>query len=206
MLTTCDKNRLTNRERLELFLPVCQALQHAHQKGIIHRDIKPSNVLVSVQDGIPVPKVIDFGVAKAINQKLVEQTLFTEHGLLIGTPEYMSPEQAGLSGEEIDTTSDIYSLGIVLYELLVGVLPFDPKVLRQAGYEEMRRIVREEETPRPTVRLHSLGPEADDIATRRRTTSDGLKKQLRGDLAWITMKAMEKDRKSPLRFSPPISR
>jgi serine/threonine protein kinase len=132
-------------------------VQHAHQKGIIHRDIKPSNVLVSVQDGVPVPKVIDFGVAKAINQKLIEGSFLTEHGVLVGTPEYMSPEQAEPDGLNVDTTSDIYSLGILLYELLVGVLPFDPKVLRRAGYSEMRRIIREEETPRPTARLDSLG-------------------------------------------------
>jgi serine/threonine-protein kinase len=155
----CDRHRLTNRERLELFLPVCHAVQHAHQKGIIHRDIKPSNVLVSVKDGVPVLKVIDFGVAKASNQKLVEETFFTEHGIIVGTPEYMSPEQAELNGLDVDTTSDIYSLGILLYELLVGVLPFDPKVLRKAGYEEMRRIIREEETPRPTARLEGLQSE-----------------------------------------------
>jgi serine/threonine protein kinase len=190
----CDQNRLTNRERLELFLPVCQAVQHAHQKGIIHRDIKPSNVLVSVQDGIAVPKVIDFGVAKAISQKLIKQTFFTEYGMLIGTPEYMSPEQADPNGAEVDTTTDIYSLGALLYELLVGVLPFDPKLLRKAGYEEMRRIIREEETPRPTARLESLGAEASEIATRHRTTPEGLKKQLRGELHWITLKAMDKDR------------
>jgi serine/threonine protein kinase len=153
----CDQNRLTNRERLELFLSVCLAVQHAHQKGIIHRDIKPSNVLVSVQDGAPVPKVIDFGVAKAINQKLVEKTFFTEHGALIGTPEYMSPEQADMNGVDVDTTSDIYSLGILMYELLVGVLPFDSKVLRKAGYDEMRRIIRDEDTPRPTVRCTTSG-------------------------------------------------
>jgi WD40 repeat protein/serine/threonine protein kinase len=190
----CDRNQMTNRERLELFIAVCQAVQHAHQKGIIHRDIKPSNVLVSVQDGVPVPKVIDFGVAKAINQKLIEGSFFTEHGVLVGTPEYMSPEQAEPDGLNVDTTSDIYSLGILLYELLAGVLPFDPKVLRRAGYSEMLRIIREEETPRPTARLDSLGAEVTEIATRRNTTPEGLKKQLRGDLDWITLKAMEKDR------------
>jgi WD40 repeat protein/serine/threonine protein kinase len=191
----CDQSRLSSRERLELFLPVCQAAQHAHQKGIIHRDLKPSNVLVSVQDGVPVPKVIDFGVAKAINQKLIEQTFFTEHGMLIGTPEYMSPEQADLNGLDVDTTSDIYSLGILMYELLVGVLPFDPKVLRRAGYDEMRRIIREEETPRPTARLDSLGAEIAEVAIRRKTTPEGLKKQLRGELDWITRRATEKDRR-----------
>jgi serine/threonine protein kinase len=191
----CDRNRLTNRERLDLFLAVCHAVQHAHQKGIIHRDLKPSNVLVSVPDGVAVPKIIDFGVAKAVNQKLIEETFFTEHGMLIGTPEYMSPEQAALDGQDVDTTSDIYSLGVVLYELLVGVLPFDPKALRKAGYDEMRRIIREEETPRPTARLHSLGAQATDIAALHQTTAEGLKRQLRGDLDWITLKAMDKDRR-----------
>jgi serine/threonine protein kinase len=190
----CDQNCLTNRERLELMLPVCRAVQHAHQKGIIHRDIKPSNVLVSVQDGRPVPKVIDFGVAKAVNQKLIEKTLFTEHGVLIGTPEYMSPEQADANGADVDTTTDIYSLGTLLYELLVGALPFDPKDLRKAGYDEMRRIIREEETPQPTARLDSLGTQVNDIATRHRTTPEGLRKQLRGELNWITARAMEKER------------
>ena len=190
----CDQNCLTNRERLELMLPVCRAVQHAHQKGIIHRDMKPSNVLVSVQDGTPVPKVIDFGVAKAVNQKIIEKTLFTEHGVLIGTPEYMSPEQADANGADVDTTTDIYSLGILLYELLVGALPFDPKVLRKAGYGEMRRIIREEETPRPTARLDSLGAQVNGIATRHGTTPEGLKKQLRGEPDWITARAMEKER------------
>jgi hypothetical protein len=190
----CDQKRLTNHERLELFLPVCQAVQHAHQKGIIHRDIKPSNVLVSMQDGVAVPKVIDFGVAKAINQRLIEQTSFTEHGVLVGTPEYMSPEQADLNSLDVDTTSDIYSLGILLYELLVGVLPFDPKVMRRAGYDEMRRIIREEKTPRLTARLQSLGAQATEIATRRRTTPGGMRRQLRRELDWITLKAIEKDR------------
>ena len=156
-----DQNRLSNTERMELFMSVCRAIQHAHQKGVIHRDIKPSNVLVSIQDGKPTPKVIDFGVAKATNQSLAVQTFFTEQGLLIGTPEYMSPEQVG--GENVDTTTDIYSLGTLLYELLVGALPFDPKVLRGAGYDEMKRLIREEETPLPTARLRSLGTEAAEI-------------------------------------------
>jgi len=142
MADYCDRNRLSTRERLELFIPVCQAIQHAHQKGIIHRDIKPSNVLIAVQDGKPVPKIIDFGVAKATNQRLTEKTVFTQQGYLIGTPEYMSPEQAEMTGLDLDTTTDIYSLGVLLYQLLVGALPFDPKVLRRAGFDEIRRIIR----------------------------------------------------------------
>ena len=153
--TYCDQKRLTNRERMALFIPVCNAIQHAHQKGVIHRDIKPSNVLVAVQDSHAIPKVIDFGVAKATSQALAERAFFTEYGQLIGTPEYMSPEQVG--GEEVDTSTDIYSLGALLYELLVGVLPFDPKALRAAGYDEIRRMIREDEAPRPTTRLSGLG-------------------------------------------------
>jgi serine/threonine protein kinase len=191
----CDEHKLANRERLKLFRSVCLAIHHAHQKGVIHQDIKPSNVLVTEQDGVPVPKVIDFGIAKAIEQHEAAQTLFTLHGVLAGTPEYMSPEQAAVDGQDVDTTSDIYSLGVVLYELLVGMLPFDSKALRKAGYDEMRRIIREEETPRPTARLQSLGDTAAEIAARHRTTPEGLKKQLRGDLDWITLKAMEKDRR-----------
>jgi len=190
----CDRQRLTNRERLELFLPVCQALQHAHQKGIIHRDIKPSNVLVSMRDGIAVPKVIDFGVAKAIKQNLIEQTLFTEYGVLIGTPEYMSPEQAEPTGLDVDTTSDVYSLGILLYELLVGVLPFDLKELRKKGLEEILRVIREEDRKPLTSRLRTLGS-ASEIAKLRDTNPRTLLRQLTGELDWITMRAMEKDRR-----------
>ena len=254
----CDRHKLTTRERLDLFILVCRAIQHAHQKGIIHRDIKPSNVLVTVQDGKPVPKVIDFGVAKATNQRLTEQTLFTQQGVLIGTPEYMSPEQAEMSGLDIDTRTDIYSLGVLLYELLVGVLPFDSATLRRAGYAEIARIIREVEPPKPSTRLSSLGkatvrrdggvpgaggaeplqvvddvptvpnpgsspddstlalaqttgklpapipelarwavepnltPEA--VAEFRRTDPKSLLRHLRGDLDWIVMKAMDKDR------------
>jgi serine/threonine-protein kinase len=188
----CDQNRLSNTERMELFISVCRAIQHAHQKGVIHRDIKPSNVLVSIQDGKPIPKVIDFGVAKATNQSLAVQTFFTEQGLLIGTPEYMSPEQ--VAGENVDTTTDIYSLGTLLYELLVGALPFDPQVLRGAGYDAMKRLIREGETPLPAARLRSLGAKTAEIAMRRRTDPQALERQLRGDLSWITTRAMEKER------------
>src|SRR5262245_29591718 len=190
----CDKYLLGPAERLELFTQVCHAVHHAHQKGVIHRDIKPSNVLVMIRDGKPVPKIIDFGVAKATSQRLTEKTLFTEFGVLIGTPAYMSPEQAGMNGLDVDTATDIYSLGVVLYELLVGALPFDPQALRRAGYEEVGRIIREDEPPRPTVKLQALGQTATEIARRRHTDVRSLERFVRGDLDWITMKALEKDR------------
>jgi len=190
----CDRNLLGFRERLALFQQVCHAVQHAHQKGIIHRDLKPSNVLVTLLDGKPVPKVIDFGVAKAVNQRLTEKTLFTETGMLIGTPEYMSPEQADLTGLDVDTTTDIYSLGVLLYELLVGALPFDIKELRRAGYAAIQRVIREQEPPRPSTRLSGLGQTASEIARCRRSDVRTLIRLLRGDLEWITMKALEKDR------------
>ena len=190
----CDAQRLSTQDRLALFMQVCDGVQHAHQKGIIHRDIKPSNILVAVEDGRPVPKIIDFGVAKATSQRLTERTLFTELGQWIGTPEYMSPEQAELSGLDIDTRSDVYSLGVVLYELLAGAQPFDSKELRTAGFDEMRRRIREEEPPKPSTRVSSMGDASQIAAERRRTDTHGLTRTLRGDLDWIVMKALEKDR------------
>ncbi|MBX3407928.1 MAG: serine/threonine protein kinase [Phycisphaeraceae bacterium] len=190
----CDTQRLTPRERLELFVPVCMAVQHAHQKGIIHRDLKPSNILVMLQDEKPVPKVIDFGVAKAVSKRLTEKTLFTETGRMIGTPEYMSPEQAGTTGLDIDTRTDVYSLGVVLYELLAGVLPFDSKTLREAGYEGILKIIRDQDPPRLPTRLSSLGARQSDAAQKRKSDPKTLVRLLAGDLDWITQHAMEKDR------------
>jgi hypothetical protein len=190
----CDRHRLDTGHRLELFLQVCEGVQHAHQKGIIHRDLKPSNVLVTIQDDRPVPKIIDFGVAKATTQHLTERTLFTELGVLIGTPEYMSPEQAEMGGLDIDTRTDVYALGALLYELLTGALPFDRRELRQAGLSEIQRIIREKEPPRPSTRISQLGPVSTEAATNRHTEPRRLVGELRGDLDWITMKALEKDR------------
>jgi WD40 repeat protein/serine/threonine protein kinase len=190
----CDSNRLSTSERLDLFMQLCSAVQHAHQKGIIHRDIKPSNVMVTLHDGKPVPKVIDFGISKATHQRLTEKTLFTQYGQFIGTPVYMSPEQAEMSGLDVDTRSDIYSLGVLLYELLTGTTPFDVEALRQAGYGEMQRIIREEEPPTPSTRLSTLGGALTDVAKHRRTNPSGLSRLVRGDLDWIVMKALEKDR------------
>lgn len=186
----CDSHRLNTGQRLLLFCQVCDA----NQKGIIHRDIKPSNILVEIQQEKAIPKVIDFGVAKATGQRLTEKTLFTELGVLVGTPAYMSPEQAEMSGLDIDTRTDIYSLGVVLYELLVGAAPFEPGLLRQLGYDEIRRIIREEDPPTLSTRLTSLGETANELARRRRTNLSALERQLRGDLDWITMKALDKDR------------
>jgi len=190
----CDSQNLSTRERLELFIPVCNAVQHAHQKGIIHRDIKPSNVMVTMADGKPVPKVIDFGIAKATNARLTEQTYFTEYRQFIGTPQYMSPEQAGMSGIDIDTRSDIYSLGVLLYELLTGTTPLDARELRSQAYEEMRRIIREAETPRPSTKISGMGDSAAAIAQHRKTEPGKLGQLLRGELDWIVMRALEKDR------------
>ena len=190
----CDTHRLTTAERLDLFTEVCVGVQHAHQKAIIHRDLKPSNVLVAIQDGRPVPKLIDFGVAKALAQPLTEKTMFTELGQMIGTPAYMSPEQAEMSGLNVDTRTDVYSLGVLLYQLLVGALPFDPKKLRQAGYSEMMRILRDEEPPRPSTRLSSLGEASKTFAEKRRTEPAKLRSLLQEDLDWVVMKAIEKDR------------
>ena len=190
----CDANNLSTSERLRLFVEVCHAVQHAHQKGVIHRDIKPTNVMVTLHDGTPVPKVIDFGVAKAMHQRLTEKTLFTAYGQFIGTPAYMSPEQAEMSGLDIDTRSDVYSLGALLYELLTGTTPFDSQSLRRAAYVEIQRMLKEVEPPRPSTRLTTLGEPLEAIARHRKTDPGSLARLIRGDLDWIVMKALEKDR------------
>jgi eukaryotic-like serine/threonine-protein kinase len=192
----CDQNHLGVDKRLELFTQICQAIQHAHQKGIIHRDIKPSNILVTLHDGVPVPKVIDFGIAKATtDQRLTDKTLFTAYEQFIGTPAYMSPEQAEMSGLDIDTRSDIYSLGVLLYELLTGRTPFDPKELMDSGLDAMRKTIREKDPMRPSTKLHTLmGEELTTTARRHGVEGPKLVSQLRGDLDWIVMKCLEKDR------------
>jgi serine/threonine protein kinase len=190
----CDRRKLNTKERLQLFIKVCQAVQHAHQKGIIHRDLKPSNVMITMVDGEPIPKVIDFGVAKAMDQKLTEHTIFTRFDQLIGTPAYMSPEQAELSGVDVDTRSDIYSLGILLYQLLTGEPPIDEETLRQAGLDEIRRLIREVDAPKPSTRLQSLGQKLPTIAERRSVEPSVLFHSIQGDLDWITMKCLEKSR------------
>jgi WD40 repeat protein/serine/threonine protein kinase len=191
----CDQNKLSTPERLGLFMQVCHAVQHAHQKGIIHRDIKPSNILVTLHDGVPVPKVIDFGIAKATEGRLTDLTVYTELHQFIGTPAYMSPEQAEMSGLDIDTRSDIYSLGVLLYELLTGKTPFDPQELLQSGLDAMRRTIREQEPPRPSTRLSTmLDADLTAVAQRHGAEPPRLIHLIRGDLDWITMKALEKDR------------
>lgn len=191
----CDQNNLSTKERLDLFTKVCHAIQHAHQKGIIHRDIKPSNILVTLHDGVPVPKVIDFGIAKATEGRLTDATVYTQLHQFIGTPAYMSPEQAEMSGLDIDTRSDIYSLGVLLYELLTGAPPFDGSELIAQGLDEMRRTIREREPARPSTRLATLQADAlTTTAKRRSVDSVRLISQLRGDLDWIVMKCLEKDR------------
>ncbi|MFZ4576670.1 MAG: serine/threonine protein kinase, partial [Phycisphaerales bacterium] len=190
----CDEAKLSPRQRLELLVPVCNAVQHAHQKGIIHRDIKPSNVMVTLHDGKPVPKVIDFGIAKATGMALTDKTVFTEFRQLIGTPAYMSPEQAEMSGLDVDTRSDVYSLGVLIYELLTGSTPFETADLLRAGVAEMQRIIREQEPPRPSTRVSTSGDRLVTIADQRCTRPERLSGLVKGEIDWIVMRAMEKDR------------
>jgi serine/threonine protein kinase len=190
----CDDDRLTPRQRLELFVPVCLAIQHAHQKGIIHRDIKPSNVMITLYDGRPVPKVIDFGVAKATEQRLTERTLFTHYGTLVGTLEYMSPEQAEMSAMGVDTRSDIYALGVLLYELLTGSTPLSHKRVKDAAYAEILRMIKEEEPAKPSTRLSDSGEALASISAQRQMEPAKLSKLVKGELDWIVMKCLDKDR------------
>jgi serine/threonine protein kinase/formylglycine-generating enzyme required for sulfatase activity len=190
----CDQHKLSLQDRIALFQKVCSGVQHAHLKGVMHRDLKPSNVLVTLQDGKPVPKIIDFGLAKATDHHLVEATLFTEHGQVIGTPEYMSPEQAGLGGLDVDTRTDVYSLGVLLYELLTGALPFSRHELRAAGQLEMQRVIREQDPAKPSTKITTVGDAARQFAAARQLEVRDLQRRLRGDLDWIVLKALEKDR------------
>src|SRR6204780_324087 len=190
----CDGKRMTIGQRLQLFLAVCRAVQHAHQKGVIHRDLKPSNVLVTEQEGAPLQKVIDFGIAKATDQWAVANTLLTQFGQMVGTPEYASPEQAEVMTGDVDERSDVYSLGVLLYELLIGTVPFDATRLRHEGLAEMLRIIREEEAPPLSRRLSAMGTATADIASHRRTDPSSLRRLVDGDLNCISMKALEKVR------------
>ena len=190
----CDQNTLPPRERLELFAQVCRAVQHAHQKGVIHRDLKPSNVLVTMHDTAPVPKVIDFGLAKALGQELTDKTLFTGFAQMVGTPLYMSPEQAEMGGVDVDTRTDVYALGVLLYELLTGTTPVDRERLKAAGVDEIRRIIREEDPARPSTRLRTRGPAAAAASASRGSDPGRLSRLVRGELDWIVMKCLEKDR------------
>ena len=202
----CDERTLSVEQRLELFQQVCEGVHHAHQKGIIHRDIKPSNILVSVHGNRAVPKIIDFGIAKAITQPLLtEKTSFTEHGQLLGTPEYMSPEQAEMAYQDVDTRSDIYSLGVLLYELLAGATPFDAERLRKGGVDHIQQVICEEEPRTPSARLTSLGDKGEAIAERRRTQIITLTRRLHRELEWIPMKAMRKDRSRRYRSASELS-
>jgi eukaryotic-like serine/threonine-protein kinase len=190
----CDQNQLPIRERLELFANVCQAIQHAHQKGVIHRDLKPANIMISMHEATPVVKVIDFGVAKAVGHHLTEKTVYTGFTQMIGTPVYMSPEQAGMSGLDVDTRTDIYALGVLLYELITGATPFDKERLRVAAYDEIRRIIREEDPPKQSTRFTTRGQAASTVSANRKSDPQHLAQLCRGELDWIVMRALEKDR------------
>ena len=189
----CDNAKLSLKERLELFVPICRAVQHAHQKGIIHRDLKPSNILVCLYDGKPVPKVIDFGLAKAMHHSLTEQSLYTAHGMMIGTPLYMSPEQAEQNNLDIDTRTDVYSLGVILYELLTGTTPLEKAQIKQAAYNEVLRLIKEVEPPKPSTRL-SGSDALPSVAAQRSIEPAQLTRRISGDLDWVVMKALEKER------------